>query len=104
MKKGDIIIILSVFLAAVVMFLFWFLGKKSGTTVTVTKDNEVIYSVPLNEDTVLDAGTNVIIIENGKVWVKEANCKNQICVNHKPIKKTGEVIACLPNKVMVEIE
>ena len=104
MKKGDIIIILSVLGLALVLSLFLFFGKDNGALVTVTRNSEVIKSVPLNEDTVIDIETNVIIIENGKVWVKEADCKNQICVNHKPIKKSGEVIACLPNKVMVEIE
>lgn len=104
MKRGDLIIISIALISAVIIALFLGLGGKSGTTVTVSRDNEVLYTVALNEDNRIDIDTNIIVIKNGKVFVEKANCKNQICVNHKPIKKTGEVIACLPNKVIVEIE
>lgn len=104
MKKNDLIIIVSVLVLAVATALFLGINGKNGTSVVISRDNEVLYKVPLNEDDRIDIDTNIIIIENGKAFVKEANCNNQICVNHKPIKKTGEVIACLPNKVLVEIE
>ncbi|MBE6809387.1 MAG: NusG domain II-containing protein [Ruminococcaceae bacterium] len=104
MKKGDIIIILSVLGLILVLSLFLFFGKDNGALVTVTRNSEVIKSVPLNEDTVIDIETNIIIVKDGKAFVSEANCKNQVCVNHKPITEKGEVIACLPNKVIIEIE
>ncbi len=104
MKKGDIIIISAVLILAVIIALFYFFSRDNGITVMVSKDNEVIYSVPLNEDTVIDIETNIITIKDGKVFVSEAKCKNQICVKHKPITEKGEVIACLPNKVIIEIE
>ena len=104
MKKGDIIIILSVLGLILALSLFLFFGKDNGALVTVTRNSEVIKSVPLNEDTVIDIETNIIIVKDGKAFVSEANCKNQVCVNHKPITEKGEVIACLPNKVIIEIE
>jgi len=104
LKKGDIIIILSVLGLILVLSLFLFFGKDNGALVTVTRNSEVIKSVPLNEDTVIDIETNIIIVKDGKAFVSEANCKNQVCVNHKPITEKGEVIACLPNKVIIEIE
>ena len=104
MKKGDIVIIATVLILSVIVLLFNFLENGSGATVKISKDNEIIYEVSINEDRVLELETNTVIIEKGRVWVEKANCKNQICVNHKPIKKTGEVIACLPNNVLVEIE
>ena len=35
--------------------------------------------------------------------MKEANCRDQICVRHKAISKNGESIICLPHSVYIEV-
>lgn len=50
-----------------------------------------------------DGGTNLVKIQDGSVWVAHANCKNQDCVEHKPIQKDGEQIVCLPHGVTIQI-
>ena len=47
---------------------------------------------------------NVVIVSGRKVTVSEASCKNQVCVRHNAISKPGESIACLPNRLTVNIE
>ena len=47
---------------------------------------------------------NVVEISKGKVRVTEASCKNQVCVKHGSISRTGETIVCLPNRLIVRIE
>ena len=47
---------------------------------------------------------NVVEIRDGTVSVTEASCKNQVCVKHSAISKTGESIVCLPNRLVVSIE
>lgn len=47
---------------------------------------------------------NIVTILNGTVSVTEASCKNQVCVQHAPISRSGESIICLPNKLVVRIE
>ena len=42
--------------------------------------------------------------ENGTVKMESSDCHNQVCVNHKPISRSGESIICLPHKVVVQIE
>ncbi|HAF27205.1 MAG TPA: hypothetical protein DCG85_07835 [Lachnospiraceae bacterium] len=49
-------------------------------------------------------GYNVIYIRNGSVCVTEADCKNHICVNSGFIDKKGQVIACIPHRLLVTIE
>lgn len=104
MKKGDIMIISAVLALALIIGVFYSFSKGNGTIVKISKNNTVLYSVSIKEDREINLDTNIVKIENGSVRVTNASCKNQICVNHKPIKKKGEVIACLPNKVLVEIE
>ena len=48
--------------------------------------------------------TNVLILEDGIANMYEANCPDQICVDHASISKNGETIVCLPNKVVVTIK
>ena len=47
--------------------------------------------------------TNHLIIKDGQADMIEADCPDQICVEHISISKNKETIVCLPNKVIVEI-
>ena len=47
---------------------------------------------------------NVVDIHDGTVSVTEASCKNQVCVKHGSISRSGETIVCLPNRLVVRIE
>ena len=47
---------------------------------------------------------NTVEIKGGEVKVSEASCKNQVCVKHGSISRTGETIVCLPNRLVVRIE
>lgn len=103
LKKGDIVIIAAVLVLAVFSAAFAF-SRGGGGTVTVKADNETVYTGSLYYDRTVKLAGNTVVIENGSVYVSDADCKNQICVNHSPITKKGESIICLPNKVIVEIE
>ena len=70
-------------------------------------DNEILF-----EGSSYDDGTvseemprdyNIIRIRGGKVSVIKADCRSQVCVDHKAISRTGESIICLPHKLVVEI-
>lgn len=104
MKKGDIIIVFSVILAAVICFLGFAVFGEKGSKVTISQNNTVIYEGTVMQEKTVELETNTVEINNGKIKMVHANCKNQVCVNHKEISKKGESIICLPNKVMVEIE
>jgi hypothetical protein len=46
---------------------------------------------------------NVLVMEDGVAFVEKANCRDKICVEHKPVSQKGESIICLPHKVVIEI-
>lgn len=105
MKKGDIILAVLIFLIAAAVFLnFKTTGQKNGSRVIISENNKTVYQGSLFESDTVTLTGNTIEIKNGSVLVVSANCKNQICANHKPITKKGESIICLPNKVYIEIE
>lgn len=107
MKKTDLILALAAILAAVGIWLFYSAGAEKGLTAVVTVDGEVRAELSLeeNETATIETewGYNIVHTENGQAFVTEADCRDQICVEHKKIEKTGETIVCLPHKMVVEI-
>lgn len=81
--------------------------NSSGSSfVKISVDGAVVETLPLNVDAtykVGDSGYNIINIEDGRVWVSEANCPNKDCMHFGKISKEGQVILCLPHKLAVVI-
>ena len=48
-------------------------------------------------------GWNRIVLHDGTVAVEDANCPNRLCQKQGAISKPGEVIACLPHRLLVEV-
>ena len=49
-------------------------------------------------------GPSVVEIKGGAVRVATAPCHRQICVGTGWVQRTGAVIACLPNRLLVQVE
>ena len=47
---------------------------------------------------------NLISVTDGTVVMEAADCRDQICVHHRPILSKGENIICLPHRLVVEID
>lgn len=46
---------------------------------------------------------NLISVTGGTVIMESADCRDQICVRHKPVSSKGESVICLPHRLVVEI-
>lgn len=104
MKKGDFIIIATVAVAFVLCLALLVSFSIQGNRVIIKQNNEVIYNQSIDINDTIDTGTNTVVIKDGVVYMIDASCKNQICVNTGKISRKGESIVCLPNKVIVEIK
>lgn len=108
MKKNDFLLIGGILLLAIgAYFIIEYHLKNEGNIVLVKINGEECARFSLH-DTIeyklpVEDGYNVMMIQDGQVWMQEADCKDLICVEHDPIKKTGEVIICLPHKVSIEV-
>ena len=49
-------------------------------------------------------GFNIVHVQNGTISVHDADCHDRICVKSAPISQSGEIIACLPHKLLIEIK
>lgn len=104
LRKGDIIIICLILSAVLISFAAVNTFSRPASFVIVRENNELIFEGSINENRTVELAGNTLRIENGKVWVSEANCKNRICMSQGKISKSGESIICLPNRVIIEIE
>ncbi len=106
-KKADIIIIALIIAVGTSMGLFLSFGKASADQVRITIENQVYgtYDIFSNNTILIENQglVNEILIEDGKVMMKEANCQGQDCIHQGEKESAGETIICLPNQVMVEL-
>lgn len=110
-KKADILLIIGyIILSFFVTYSLVGSSIASGDIYYVVKiDGEIVEEgrLPVNEEEILpirtEHGENIIKIDGFDVSVMEADCENQICVQGGPINKPGQIIACLPHHLTVEI-
>lgn len=91
----------SILIISIVLFLFT--SNQKGENVIVNVDGDAT-SYSLYENQEIDLGTNIVVIEDGYVYMKEANCPDKICIKQGKINKKGQTITCLPNKITVSID
>ena len=110
MKKKDIIIIAAVLAAALALFgVSQIAGGKEASTVVVTVEGREVLRRPLAmSDTYEikqdDGAVNVIAVENGAVYMKEANCRDGLCIHQGKMKNAAKTLVCLPHKLVVRLE
>ena len=103
MRKADFVIIA----AALAAFLIPFFWADSGVTAQVFVKGELRAELELDKNTsfvINDGGfENTVVVENGSVYISDSNCPDKLCENQK-IRKSGQSLICLPNKVVVVIK
>jgi len=84
------------------------MSNEKGNVVRVTLDGNLQGEYSLSEETSLDIlseyGYNRMYINDGHVEVTEADCADHICEKTGRISEKGEVICCLPHKLIIEIQ
>ena len=103
MRKADFLIIA----AALAAFLIPLFMAHSGVTAQVFVDGELRAELLLDKNTELklDDGEfkNTVVVENGSVYICNSNCPDKLCEKQR-VKKSGQSLICLPNKVCVVIK
>ncbi len=106
--RNDIILAVIVIAVAAIGLLLLNVLKTEGDFAVVKIDGKETARYPLSVNTEVvietnDNGKNTLVIEEKKVFMKDANCPDKICEGHSKISFKGETIVCLPHKVVIEI-
>ena len=49
-------------------------------------------------------GSNSIAVSKGQVYISDADCKDKICIKDGYKSNVGEMLVCLPHKIIVQIK
>ena len=107
MTSFDRKLILLVALAVLVSFLLP-LQQVRGTRVVISSGNQVLFFAPLDQDRQVDLtgplGETRIQILGGGVSVLSSPCAKKICVGMGIARHVGDLIACVPNQMVIRID
>lgn len=112
-NKKDICLAAAVLTAALVLgIVFWHDDDRDKVEnadglLEITIDGKLYGNFPLNKDmemTIKNSfGSNTVVIEQGRAYVREADCPDKICVGMPEISREGEMICCLPHRLFLAV-
>jgi len=82
--------------------------RPQGKEVIVEFQSNIVYQGSLFTNKHLEIkgqiGITTVEIENAEVWVSHSDCPHQICVKTGKIDQAGDIIVCIPNKIVVRVK
>jgi hypothetical protein len=107
MTKGDWLIIL-VLLGASLLGIAIVASAPAGARVLVTAEGDLTFSASLDQRRQFAVagplGKTQLTIDDSGVRVLSSPCPRKICMNMGPARGTADLIACVPNRILVRIE
>lgn len=108
-RRMDFILIAVVMLIALISAVIVYLTHNKGDMAVIKVDGNIVSELSLSDNTTIiiegyQGGSNTVSIIDGKAYVSEADCPDEICVKTGGISRAGETIVCLPHRVVVEIK
>jgi len=89
-------------------FRVWRPSAQRGARVVAEQDGHVIFTAPLDEPRQVrlqgPLGVTVLVIAKGEARILSSPCPDKICVRSGAIHAVGELLACVPNRIVVRIE
>lgn len=109
MKKRDIILgVVIIAIGLIMMLLMRLYHSSPGNEIMIKVNGKKYgtYSLEKNQEIDIDTefGHNVVCIEDGKAYMKEADCPDGYCKRQGSISRENQTIVCLPHKLVVEIK
>lgn len=106
--KNDIALVCALLLLAGGVWLYMRCTRMTGGEAVVTVDGETVHTMPLDTDASYlwrDAagGENRVEVRGGGVCVTAANCPDHVCIRQGQIRWDGEMIVCLPHRLIVTV-
>ena len=106
--KSNVFWIVVFVLLTVLCVVFIVRGRKNdGTTAEIYIDGELNRVIELDSDReyeiTTDYGVNIIEVRDGKIRVKSADCRNQVCVNTGWVETSDTPIICAPHRLSVQV-
>lgn len=106
LKKGDVIIILASVILCAFMLLPRLFGGDGKLIARVYENGKVTHEINLgevSESYEIEISGAVLLVENGAVSYKNADCPDKTCMHFGKLTKAGDTASCVPNKTVVTL-
>jgi hypothetical protein len=112
LKKLDYVVIIVLALFTVASFVGTLLNSsrkynEKYVEIEVNGNSYKTYPLVNYEETIkikTKLGENIIQIKDNKVHILDADCPDKVCIKDGYISEPGQILVCLPNKVVVEVK
>lgn len=109
MKKADYIIIAIVLLIGIAGAIYLNVRQfDTGDTVSIYVDGNLYKKLDLSVNQTVEVeteyGHNTVVIEDGIVFMSDADCHDLLCTHMAPIEHSGANIVCLPHHLHIEVD
>ena len=114
LKKLDILIVICLFIFSFTPNIIFSINNINQNTNSTYAHIEIngdtyddIYLNSSKEQTIeinTELGSNTLKIENNKISIINASCRDHLCMHQEDAYKIGDSIICLPNKLIIEIK
>ncbi len=107
--KKDLLAISVLLLIAVAGWLAnLYMHQQPAARLEISVDGTIVQTMELDKDDEFlipghGGGTNRLVIQDGTAWVSEASCPDKVCIHQGKIQLHGQMIVCLPNKMIARI-
>ena len=108
LRPADFILIIILLLLSLSGFFILKGSSPMGNHFIIEKDGTCLYRLPIASDTTVTilgtTGKLDITVKNHKICVTETSCPLKICEKMGWIHNPGEMIICVPNRLIIKIE
>lgn len=113
LTKGDKILVAILVIFSIVLAIY--MSKVNDNIekkyVSIQINGEEIKAIQFSKDIIgktykieTEYGYNVLEFGDEEVKIIEASCLDKLCINQGTIDKIGQLLVCLPNRLVVEIK
>jgi len=107
MTGGDWLVVLTL-LGIALAGIAWLATAPAGTRVVATCGHQTCFVAELDQAHSVDLdgplGKTHLVIDEKGAYVTSSPCPRKVCLSMGPARYSGDLLACVPNRIMVRIE
>jgi hypothetical protein len=107
MTAGDWLVVVGL-LGISLAGIAWLAAAPTGSRVVVTCGDQTCFTADLDQVSSVDLdgplGTTHLVIDAKGAYVTGSPCPRKVCMSMGPARRSGDLLACVPNRIMVRIE
>ncbi len=106
--RNDFLLLAGILVLVLLLSAVFFLTRREGSFAAVIQNGKETARYSLREEREIPIRTegtvtHLLVIRAGEAEILQADCPDQICVNHRAVSKVGETVVCLPRKLVIKI-